>query len=89
MASDEKTADPEVAKEVEAPPPPKAEQPPPPLPPPKPPLNKCMAVDVALRVALFAATLTALLVMVTSKQTKLFMFLGPVEAKFNQSPAFM
>ncbi|XWS08644.1 hypothetical protein CRYUN_Cryun40dG0019400 [Craigia yunnanensis] len=51
-------------------------------------------VDVALRVLLFAATLTSLVVMVTSKQTELVPVLGlpvrvPVPAKFNHSPAFI
>ncbi|PWA96520.1 CASP-like protein [Artemisia annua] len=48
-------------------------------------------VDVALRVLLFATALVGMIVMVASKQTKLFTFPGltiPVVAKFSQSPAF-
>lgn len=45
-------------------------------------------VDVGLRVLLFAASLTSVVVIVTSKQT---IHQGPrsIEAKFNHSPAFM
>ncbi|XP_076891529.1 CASP-like protein 1 [Bidens hawaiensis] len=49
-------------------------------------------VDVGLRFLLFATALVALIIMVTSKQTKLIHF-GPLAislvAKFNQSPAFV
>ncbi|XWS39068.1 hypothetical protein CRYUN_Cryun18bG0018400 [Craigia yunnanensis] len=53
-------------------------------------------VDVALRVLLLAATVSSVVVMVTSKQTKLVPVPGlptiarvPVPAKFNHSPAFI
>lgn len=59
-------------------------------PPPPPPTGKhYFAVDLALRVLLFASALTAVLVLVTSNQTKLIPGLGSRKAKFNQSPAFM
>ncbi|XP_065863571.1 CASP-like protein 1D1 [Euphorbia lathyris] len=52
------------------------------------------AVDVGLRVLLFAATVTALVLTVTSKQTELvpvpgLLVLVPLEAKFTDSPAFI
>ncbi|WCJ23547.1 CASP-like protein 1D1 [Euphorbia peplus] len=51
------------------------------------------AVDVGLRVLLFASTLTALIVIVTAKQTELLPVPGlgfvPLEAKFSDSPAFI
>lgn len=82
MASTDKPADPETGKEVlpskascdDTPPPPKAVD--------------LFAVDVALRFLVFAASLTSVLVIVTSKQT---VFQGPIpfEAKFENSPAFM
>lgn len=83
MASTDKP-DPEV--------PTKSEVTPPPLPPPK--RVDYFAVDVGLRILLFAATLTALVVMSTAKQTELAVVPGvpfrvPVEAKFSHSPAFM
>lgn len=64
-------------------------------PPPKPETSvasqteaNCFRVDVALRVLLFASTVTAIVVLVTSKQT-----VRPptpaLVAKFNHSPAFM
>lgn len=70
-------------------------QPPPPPPPPS--RVDYFAVDVALRVLLFAATVTALVVLVTSKQTKEVLLLGPNgvpfrtrrTAKFNHSPGLM
>lgn len=92
MAYDEKAANLEMAKAVEEPPTPPP--PPQPAPPPGLLLGWCTTLDVGLRVVLFASTLTALLVMVTSKQTELARINGfplpfPVEAKFNHSPAFM
>lgn len=55
--------------------------------------RKGLVVDVALRVLLFATAFVAIIIMVTSKQTKLIqLFPGlaiPVVAKFNQSPGFM
>lgn len=64
-----------------------------PAPPPEPaqPTDKCFVVDVALRVLFFAATVTAVVVMVTSNQTKVpgLGGLAPVEAKFNNSPALV
>jgi len=85
MASTDKPADPETGKEVL---PPKAasyEATPPP--PPRKAVD-LFAVDVALRFLVFAASLTSVLVIVTSKQT---VFQGPLplEAKFNHSPAFI
>lgn len=54
----------------------------------------CRKIDVITRVLLFSATLTALIVMVTSDQTKITQLPGapspaPVSAEFNDSPAFM
>ncbi|XVF28405.1 hypothetical protein REPUB_Repub15cG0026700 [Reevesia pubescens] len=52
-------------------------------------------VDVALRVLLFAASLSSVVVMVTSKQTELLPVPGlpnvrlPLPAKFDHSPAFI
>ncbi|XP_022723066.1 CASP-like protein 1D1 [Durio zibethinus] len=52
-------------------------------------------VEVALRVLLFAATLSSVVVMVTSKQTELVPVTSmptvrvPIPAKFNHSPAFI
>ncbi|KAI3690537.1 hypothetical protein L2E82_48615 [Cichorium intybus] len=50
-------------------------------------------VDVALRVLLFATTLVAIIVMVTSKQTKLIPLAPglaiPLPAKFQHAPAFI
>ncbi|XP_010024567.2 CASP-like protein 1D1 [Eucalyptus grandis] len=100
MSTQEKVADPEVAKPAEAPPP-KAEAPPPPAGPPN--VASLLTADVALRGLLFALTLIALLVMVFSKQTKEVLLPGPpsevllpgppsvafVEAKFENSPAFI
>lgn len=55
--------------------------------------SKGLVVGVALRVLLFATALVALIVMVTSKQTKMIPVAPglavPLDAKFNQSPAFM
>ncbi|XP_041000925.1 CASP-like protein 1D1 [Juglans microcarpa x Juglans regia] len=47
------------------------------------------AIDVALRVLLFAAAVTGVVVMVTSKQTKWTPGLGDRDAKFKHSPAFI
>ncbi|XP_062108534.1 CASP-like protein 1D1 [Humulus lupulus] len=47
----------------------------------------CFKVDVALRVLLFASTVVAIVVLVTSKQTVRIPM--PFEAKFNDSPAFI
>ncbi|KAI6693120.1 hypothetical protein NL676_020830 [Syzygium grande] len=85
MSTAEKIADPEAA------PPSKGEALPPPTAPPD--AANLFTADVALRGLLFASTLTALLIMVTSKQTKLVSdprlpFPMEVEAKFNNSPAF-
>ncbi|CAL5337826.1 unnamed protein product [Camellia sinensis] len=77
MASKEKVAPPPEASEKSAPPP---ENIPPPA------VPKYLVVgDVVLRFLLFAATVTAVVVMVTSKQTQ------PTSppAKFNHSPAFI
>ncbi|KAK3441005.1 hypothetical protein EUGRSUZ_B01267 [Eucalyptus grandis] len=90
----EKVPDPEAGV------PPKGEEAPPepPLPPPvpAPPVETCVLVDVALRVLLFAATLTAVVVMVTANQTKVVPVpvpgvgsQAPVEAKFQNSPAIV
>lgn len=46
-------------------------------------------VDVVLRVLVFASTLSAIIVLVTSKQTVLGLSPRPFVAKFNHSPAFM
>ncbi|KAJ0477538.1 putative casparian strip membrane protein [Helianthus annuus] len=55
--------------------------------------TKGLVVDVALRVLLFATALVAIIVMVTSKQTKMIPvapgLVVPMTAKFTQSPAFM
>ncbi|XP_057957417.1 CASP-like protein 1 [Malania oleifera] len=53
-----------------------------------------LAADVGLRILIFATTLTAVVVMATSKQTKLVPvpvppFLAPVAGKFQNSPAFI
>ncbi|KAF9678037.1 hypothetical protein SADUNF_Sadunf08G0170200 [Salix dunnii] len=52
------------------------------------------SADVALRVLLFAASVTAVVVMVTAKQTEIVPVPGlpisvPLEAKFSDSPAFI
>ncbi|KAJ6319126.1 hypothetical protein OIU76_014456 [Salix suchowensis] len=52
------------------------------------------SVDVALRGLLFAASVTAVVVMVTAKQTEIVPVPGlpikvPLEAKFSDSPAFV
>ncbi|GLT76932.1 hypothetical protein SLA2020_485650 [Shorea laevis] len=85
MASTDKPADPEVPP------------PPPPRPAPSPCWKDCFAVDVALRVLLLAAAITAVVVMVTSNQTKPlssrdvkhFPVPIPDKLKFNHSPAFI
>lgn len=56
--------------------------------------NYFPVIDVVLRFLLFASSLVAVVVMVTSKQTELvavpgFPFRAPLPAKFNHSPAFM
>ncbi|KAF5774147.1 putative casparian strip membrane protein [Helianthus annuus] len=55
--------------------------------------TKGLVVDVALRVLLFATALVAIIVMVTSKQTKMIPvapgLVVPMTAKFTQSPAFI
>ncbi|XP_076936004.1 CASP-like protein 1 [Bidens hawaiensis] len=52
-----------------------------------------LLVDVALRVLLFATGLAAVIVMVTSKQTKMIPVAPgiavPLDAEFNHSPAFI
>ncbi|KAI3692483.1 hypothetical protein L6452_32299 [Arctium lappa] len=52
-----------------------------------------LVVDVVLRVMLFATALVSIIVMVTSKQTKLIPvapgLVIPLDAKFNQSPSFI
>ncbi|CAL9219843.1 unnamed protein product [Arabidopsis halleri] len=68
-------------------------------PPPPPPSSAasfldCHKIDVITRVLLFSATLTALIVMVTSDQTEMTQLPGvrspaPVSAEFNDSPAFI
>ncbi|OMO53716.1 hypothetical protein CCACVL1_28408 [Corchorus capsularis] len=79
--------------------PPKTDCPPPAAaaPPSKCPFNYTL-VDVALRALLFAAAVTSVVVMVTSKQTKLVPVAVPgvpnrvpmlLPAKFNHSPAFI
>ncbi|KAM5569079.1 CASP-like protein 1D1 [Rosa sericea] len=85
MASTDKPANLETGKEV---PPPKASYGDTPPPPPPPKAVDLFAVDVALRFLVFAASLTSVLVMVTSKQT---VFQGPIplKAKFDHSPAFI
>ncbi|XP_050116991.1 CASP-like protein 1D1 [Malus sylvestris] len=84
MGTTDKPADPETATKV-VPPPSKEESEATP-PPPKP--DYLFLADVALRFLVFAASLTSVLVMVTSKQT-VFRGRFPVKAKFNHSPAFI
>ncbi|XP_068327470.1 CASP-like protein 1D1 [Pyrus communis] len=90
METKDKPAGPEVPlpskEESEVPPPSKEEPEATPPPPPRP--DYLFLVDVALRFLVFAASLTSVLVMVTSKQT---VYRGPfpVRAKFNHSPAFI
>ncbi|KAJ4951186.1 hypothetical protein NE237_028018 [Protea cynaroides] len=55
---------------------------------------KLIFIDLCLRILLFSASLTAMVVMVTSNQTKLvqtalYSFPVPVPAKFNYSPAYI
>ena len=73
MASTDKPTDPEYNKGA---------------PPPSSTVN-CFVLDVTLRVLLFAAALTAVVVMVTSDQTKFFAPLGIPKAKFKHYPAFV
>lgn len=62
---------------------------------PVPPRNYLVVADVVLRVVLFAAAVTSVVVMVTSNQTKLVTIpvppfpTVPRPAKFVHSPAFM
>ncbi|XP_010464210.1 PREDICTED: CASP-like protein 1D2 [Camelina sativa] len=67
---------------------------------PPPPPSSCASflgfrkIDVITRVLLFSATLTALIVMVTSDQTEMTQIPGvpspaPVSAEFKESPAFI
>ncbi|KFK38097.1 hypothetical protein AALP_AA3G069100 [Arabis alpina] len=54
----------------------------------------CRTIDIIIRVLLFSATLTALIVMVTSDQTAMTKLPGasssaPVSAEFTDSPAFI
>ena len=77
MASTDKPTDPEYNKGA-----------PPPPPPPSATVN-CFAFDVTLRVLLFAAALTAVVVIVTSDQTKFTVPLGIREVNFKHSPAFV
>lgn len=54
----------------------------------------CRKIDIIIRVLLFSATLTALIVMVTSDQTEMTQLPrapspAPVSAEFSDSPAFM
>ena len=65
-------------------------------PPEGPPRDRFVVVDVFLRLLLFACSVVAVVVMVTSKQTKMLGRLpvapfSPVfkQAKFNHSPALM
>lgn len=76
MASTDKPTDPEYNKEAPPPPPPSA-------------TVKCFALDITLRVLLFAGALTAVVVMVTSNQTEFIAPLGFRKAKFRHSPAFV
>ncbi|ESQ49405.1 hypothetical protein EUTSA_v10021548mg [Eutrema salsugineum] len=91
MASTE-NPDPETGKSK--PLPASAEPPPPPPPSSAASFLDCRKIDVTLRVLLFSATLTALIVMVTSDQTEMTQLPGapspaPVSAQFNDSPAFI
>ncbi|KAK6913808.1 Casparian strip membrane protein domain [Dillenia turbinata] len=79
--------------ESTVPEPEKGVAPPPPPPPPTSPAG-CFLYDIILRVLLFATTLVAVLVMVTSKQTEMTLvpqlqITMPVDAKFTQSPALV
>jgi len=77
MASTDKPTDPEYNKGAPPPPPPSA-------------TVNCSVLDVTLRVLLFAAALTAVVVAVTSDQTKFIVQLGSYrEAKFKHSPALV
>ncbi|XP_030975821.1 CASP-like protein 1D1 [Quercus lobata] len=76
MASTDKPTDPEYNKGAPPPPPPSS-------------TVNCFVLDVTLRVLLFAAALTAVVVMVTSDQTKFFAPLGIPKAKFKHYPAFV
>lgn len=79
----EKPVDPEYTSE------------PPPPPPPATTGIDYFQVDVALRVLLFASSLVAVVVIVTSQQTELFPSISPLgpsvpkPAKFKNYPAFM
>ena len=77
MASTDKPTDPEYNKGAPPPPPPSA-------------TVNYSVLDVTLRVLLFAAALTAVVVVVTSDQTKFIVQLGSYrEAKFKHSPALV
>lgn len=62
-----------------------------------PPPARCSGANLALRVLLFAVSLSALVVLVTAKQTVMIPFvirppqfiLAPVPAKYTHSPALM
>ncbi|KAH7573624.1 hypothetical protein ACOSP7_007402 [Xanthoceras sorbifolium] len=88
------STDPEVAKEAAQSKSPAKSDLPPPLPPATGAVN-CSVVDVVLRVLLFSATLVAVIVMVTSEQSKLVPLPQmptvsvKLPAKFNHSPAFI
>lgn len=64
---------------------------------PAPPATNFSGADLALRVLLFAATLSGLVVLVTAKQTEIVpliellprLVFGPKDAKFQDSPALM
>ncbi|KAL1211840.1 CASP-like protein 1D2 [Cardamine amara subsp. amara] len=91
MASTE-NPDPETGKSE--PLPPSTTPPPPPPPSSAAGFLDCRKIDVITRVLLFSATLTALIVMVTSDQTEMTQLPGvpspaPVTAEFNDSPAFI
>ncbi|XP_043718009.1 CASP-like protein 1D1 [Telopea speciosissima] len=52
---------------------------------------KLISIDLCLRILLFTASLTAMVVMVTSNQTKLIqtpMYSFPIPAKFTYSPSY-
>lgn len=79
----------------EAAPPAEAESLPPPedskesVPPPPSPLDKLFLLDTILRVLLFASVVVAIVVLITSSQTKAVPGRGFLEAKFEQIPGLM
>ncbi|XP_052190181.1 CASP-like protein 1 [Diospyros lotus] len=98
MASTDKPApEPEkAAPPPDAPPAPEPEKAVPPPGAPAPPPDYLVVADVVLRVLLFAAALTAVVVMVSAKQTVFVpltssspFLLVPLKAKFRHSPAFV